>query len=272
MVCASEEKHHRPQANPLPLRPMFTLSKFNKKAASLEAILKKAGLTVDDKSAAEYLQEVSERGLTLEFIEQFQNADLTKFTTFTEADAEVVGDPLFHISGVVRVDEELKTTRFGDTITINQRVDYETDWPRYQNTGYHLEVHSLEGNDTIIYNHTNELHVQEDDPYMFLDVFGGPGIDSFVKTSLSYNAFKIWDMEKMETLTTHADYDHMFYQDYYEPGVGYTGKTYVTIRYANEHGTLQDGAHGMVIPEDTYLLKLYDEENDLNKFIVMPEL
>ena len=247
---------------------MFTLSKFNKKAAPLEAVLKKAGLTVDDKSAAEYLQEVSERGLTLEFIQQFQNADLTKFTTFTEADAEVVGEPLFHISGEVRIEEELKTTKFGDTITINQREQHPEGDPTY----YHLDVHSLEGNDTIIYNHTNEFYIHEEGPSMWLDVWGGPGIDSFEKTSLSYNAFKIWDMEERETLTTHADYDHMFYQDYHEPGVGYTGKTYVTIRYADESGELMPGAHGVVIPDGTHLLKLYDEENDLNKFIVMPEL
>ena len=107
-VCIGGGHPKDPNHNPLSLRPMFTLSKFNKKAAPLEAVLKKAGLTVDDKSAAEYLQEVSERGLTLEFIEQFQNADLTKFTTFTEADAVVVGDPLFHISGEVRIEEELK--------------------------------------------------------------------------------------------------------------------------------------------------------------------
>ena len=247
---------------------MFTLSKFNKKAAPLEAILKKAGLTVGDKSTAEYLQEVSERGLTLEFIEQLQNVDLTKFTTFTEADAEVVGEPLFHISGEVRIEEELKTTKFGDTITINQREQHPEGDPTY----YHLDVHSLEGNDTIIYNHTNEFYVDEQGPSMWLDVWGGEGIDSFVKTSLSYNGFSIWDMEQMETLTTHAHYDHMSTQPYHEPGVGYTGKTYVTIRYADESGELMPGGHGMVIPEGTELVKFYDEATDLNKFIVMPEL
>ena len=222
---------------------------------------------MDDKSAAEYLQEVSERGLTLEFIEQFQNADLTKFTTFTEADAEVVGDPLFHISGEVRIEEELKTTKFGDTITINQREQHPEGDPTY----YHLDVHSLEGNDTIIYNHTNEFYRHDEGPSMWLDVWGGEGIDSFVKTSISYNGINVRDSELQETLTTHADYDHMFTQDYYEGGVN-TGKTYVTIRYADESGELMPGAHSAVIPEGTELIKLYDEVNDLNKFIVMPEL
>ena len=272
MVCSSEEATRRTQPNPLLLRPMFTLSKFNKKAAPLEKIFKSAGLIIDDKSAAEYLQEVSKRGLTVEFADQLQNADLTKFTTFTEADAEVVGDPLFHISGVVAVDEELKTTRFNDTITINQRRDFITDWADYQNASYNLEIHALGGNDTIICNHTNDFYPEEVDPYMSLDVWGGEGIDSFVKTSLSYNGFSIWDMEEMETLTTHADYDHVTTQDYHEPGVGYTGKTYVTIRYADELGELMPGAHSVVIPEGTELVKLYDEANDLNKFIVMPEL
>ena len=179
-----------------------------------------------------------------------------------------LGDPLFHISGTVRINEELKTTKLSDTITINQRVQHPEGDPTY----YNLELHSLEGNDTIIYNHTNEFYVNEQGPSMWLDVWGGEGVDSFVKTSLSYNGFSIWDMEQMETLTTHADYDHMFTQAYHEPGVGYTGKTYVYIRYADESGELMPGAHSAVIPDGTELIKFYDEVNDLNKFVVMPEL
>ena len=222
---------------------------------------------MDDKSAAEYLQEVSERGLTLEFIEQFQNADLTKFTTFTEADAEVVGEPSVHVTGTVSVEEELNTTRFGDTITINQREPYEGN----ESTYYNLEINSLEGNDTIIYNHTNEFYLDEQGPSMWLDVWGGPGIDSFVKTSVSYNGINVRDSELQETLTTHADYDHMFSEPVYEGGVR-TGETRVVIRALDESGDLVDGWHSMVIPQGTELMKLYDEVNDLNKFIVMPEL
>ena len=245
---------------------MFTLSKFNKKAAPLEKILKSAGLTVDDKSAAEYLQELSERGLTVEFADELQNADLTKLTTFTEADAEVVGDPLFHISGVVAVDEELKTTRFNDTITINQRQDFITDCADYQNTSYNLEIHALAGNDTIICNHTNDFYPEEVDPYMSLNVWGGEGIDSFVKTTLSYNGINVQDAELTETLTTHADYDHMLYESNHD------GRTRAVIRAQDESGDFIDGGHSMIIPAGTELMKLYDEENDVNKFIVMPEL
>ena len=224
----------------------FTFSKFDAKAPSIFESLEKAGFKLPEKTA-DYLKEVSQKGLFSLRIRDLEPSFDKVQTVFDESDAEHLSDNASQ-AGVL-VSENIQGSLLSDTITINPR----DAWGVHEHVHYWTVVEAHGGNDTIINSHEHRDGALN----QMVRVIGGAGVDSFVSLSGGEESqMSILDMEAGETITVAPEFNVVT--------EGYTD----TFHIANAAGEIKIWSAN--VPEDHTFIQLFDQSGN-NVFVCVPE-